>query len=43
MINKSDGGGSGSSAAAYGMMASIDNRKNVDEIMLDVLDKLYTI
>jgi hypothetical protein len=30
-------------AAAYGMMVAIDNRENVDEIMLDVLDKLYTV
>ncbi len=43
MMNGGEGGGSGSNAAAYGMMASIDNRENVDEIMLDVLDKLYTL
>lgn len=30
-------------AAAYGMMAADDNRENVDEIIPDVLDKLYTV
>jgi sphinganine-1-phosphate aldolase len=43
LMNKGEGKGSGTGAAAYGIMASIDNRENVDEIMLDVLDKLYTV
>jgi glutamate/tyrosine decarboxylase-like PLP-dependent enzyme len=30
-------------AAAYGMMVAIDNRENVDSIMLNVLDKLYSL
>lgn len=34
---------SGTGAAAYGIMAAINNRENVDEIILDVLDKLYTL
>jgi len=42
-MNSNEGGSSGTSAAAYGMMAVIDNRENVNEIMLDVLDKLYTL
>jgi hypothetical protein len=36
-------GAAATGAAAYGMMVAIDNRENVDEIMLDVLDKLYTV
>ncbi len=43
MMNSDDGGGGTTGAAAYGMMVAIDNRENVDEIMLDVLDKLYTV
>lgn len=42
MMNSDEGGGATTGAAAYGMMVAIDNRENVDEIMLDVLDKLYT-
>jgi hypothetical protein len=41
-MNKGEGRNAGTGAAAYGIMASINNRENVDEIMLDVLDKLYT-
>lgn len=40
--NKRGKQSSGTGAAAYGIMAAINNRENVDEIMLDVLDKLYT-
>jgi sphinganine-1-phosphate aldolase len=43
MMNSNEGGGGTTGAAAYGMMVAIDNRENVDEIMLDVLDKLYTV
>jgi len=42
LMNKGEGRNAGTGAAAYGIMASINNRENVDEIMLDVLDKLYT-
>jgi glutamate/tyrosine decarboxylase-like PLP-dependent enzyme len=41
MNGKSGGGATG--AAAYGMTVAIDNRSNVDEIMLDVLDRLYSV
>jgi sphinganine-1-phosphate aldolase len=41
--NKGERKSSGTGAAAYGIMASIINRENVDEIMLDVLDKLYSL
>ena len=37
------GGGRATGAAAYGMTVAIDNRSNVDEIMLDVLDRLYSV
>lgn len=37
------GGGGATGAAAYGMTVAIDNRSNVDEIMLDVLDRLYSV
>lgn len=30
-------------AAAYGMMVAIDNRENVNEIMLDAPDRPYTV
>lgn len=43
LMNKDNGKNTGTGAAAYGIMASINNRENVDEIMLDVLDKLYTV
>lgn len=43
LMNKGDSKNRGTGAAAYGIMASINNRENVDEIMLDVLDKLYTV
>jgi hypothetical protein len=43
LMNKGDGKNTGTGAAAYGIMASINNRENVDEIMLDMLDKLYTV
>ncbi len=43
MMNKGESGGAATGAAAYGMMVAIDNRENVDEIMLDVLDKLYAV
>ena len=42
MMNKDRVGGTATGAAAYGMMMAIDDRENVDEIMIDVLDKLYT-
>lgn len=42
MMNGKEGGGS-TGAAAYGMTVAIDNRENVDEIMLDVLDRLYSV
>ena len=41
MNGKSGGGATG--AATYGMTVAIDNRSNVDEIMLDVLDRLYSV
>jgi hypothetical protein len=41
MMNGKKGGGT-TSAAAYGMTVAIDNRENVDEIMLDVRDSLYS-
>ncbi len=43
MMHRDESGGASTGAAAYGMMVAIDNRENVDEIMLDVLDKLYTV
>jgi hypothetical protein len=43
LMNKGEGRNAGTGAAAYGIMASINNRENVDEIMLDVLDKLYSV
>jgi glutamate/tyrosine decarboxylase-like PLP-dependent enzyme len=43
LMNKGEGKNTATGAAAYGIMASINNRENVDEIMLDVLDKLYSI
>lgn len=43
MMNTGNTGGAATGAAAYGMMVAIDNRDNVDEIMLDVLDKLYSV
>ncbi len=42
LMNGKDGGGA-TGAAAYGMTVAIDNRPNVDEIMLDVLDRLYSV
>jgi glutamate/tyrosine decarboxylase-like PLP-dependent enzyme len=42
LMNGKDGGGT-TGAAAYGMTVAIDNRSNVDEIMLDVLDRLYSV
>jgi len=42
-LMKGKGGGGATGAAAYGMTVAIDNRSNVDEIMLDVLDRLYSI
>ena len=41
--DKADKSPSTTGAAAYGMMVAIDNRENVDEIMLSVLDKLYSV
>ena len=43
IMNRDESGGAATGAAAYGMMVAIDNRENVDEIMLDVLDKLYSV
>ncbi|MCK7537369.1 MAG: hypothetical protein MZV63_43620 [Marinilabiliales bacterium] len=43
IMNRDERGGAATGAAAYGMMVAIDNRENVDEIMLDVLDKLYSV
>ena len=43
MMSSSEGGGAATGAAAYGMMVAIENRDNAEEIMLDVLDKLYTV
>lgn len=43
VINRGDSRGANTGAAAYGMMVAIDNRENVEEIMLDVLDKLYSV
>lgn len=40
---KPEKGAATSGAAAYAMMMAIDNRENVEDIMLDVLDKLYTL
>jgi hypothetical protein len=42
LMNSKDGGGA-TGAAAYGLTVAIDNRSNVDEIMLDVLDRLYSV
>lgn len=42
-VNSGEKAAATTGAAAYGMMVAIDNRENVDEIMLDVLDKLYTV
>ena len=42
LMNGKDGCGA-TGAAAYGMTVAIDNRSNVDEIMLDVLDRLYSV
>lgn len=42
-MDSSEKGASTTGAAAYGMMVAIDNRENVENIMLDVLDKLYTL
>ena len=42
MMNGKEGGGT-TGAAAYGMTVAIDNREKVDEIMLDVLDRLYSV
>lgn len=42
-INKNEKVSATSGAAAYGMMVAIDNRDNVDDIILNVLDKLYTL
>ncbi|MDX9728565.1 MAG: hypothetical protein RBT50_04825 [Bacteroidales bacterium] len=42
MMNGKEGGGT-TGAAAYGMTVAIENRENVDEIMLDVLDRLYSV
>jgi glutamate/tyrosine decarboxylase-like PLP-dependent enzyme len=43
ILNTGNSGGATTGAAAYGMMVAIDNRENVNEIMLDVLDKLYSV
>ena len=43
VMSGGESGGAATGAAAYGMMVAIDNRDNADEIMLDVLDKLYTV
>lgn len=42
IMNGKEGGGT-TGAAAYGMTVAIENRENVDEIMLDVLDRLYSV
>jgi sphinganine-1-phosphate aldolase len=42
-MDTKDKGTSATGAAAYGMMVAIDNRENVDDIMLNVLDKLYSV
>ena len=42
-VDSHEKGATTTGAAAYGMMVAIDNRENVDEIMLDVLDKLYSV
>jgi hypothetical protein len=42
-MNQAETGAAASGAAAYGMMVAIDNRENVDDIMLNVLDKLYSV
>lgn len=42
-MDMKDKGTSATGAAAYGMMVAIDNRENVDDIMLNVLDKLYSV
>jgi len=41
MMNGKEGGGT--TGAAYGMTVAIENRDNVDEIMLDVLDGIYSV
>lgn len=43
LTNKKEGKTYTTDAGAYGIMASIHNRENVNEIMLDVLDKLYSV
>lgn len=42
-MNQAETGAPASGAAAYGMMVAIDNRENVDDIMLNVLDTLYSV
>jgi glutamate/tyrosine decarboxylase-like PLP-dependent enzyme len=42
MMDGKEGGGA-TGAAAYGMTVAIDRREEVDEILLDVLDKLYSV
>jgi glutamate/tyrosine decarboxylase-like PLP-dependent enzyme len=42
-VTESEKGAASTGAAAYGMMAAIDNRENVDDIILQVLDKIYTV
>ena len=43
IMNRDESGGAATGAAAYGMMVAIDYRENVDELMLAVLDKLYSV
>jgi sphinganine-1-phosphate aldolase len=43
LFNQKEGSKPGKTAAMYGMTASLDNRKNVHEMILEVMDKIYSI
>jgi sphinganine-1-phosphate aldolase len=43
LFNNDDSSKPGKSAAMYGITAAIDNRKNVREMVLDVMDKMYRV
>lgn len=43
LFKQDSSGKPGKSAAMYGITASIDNRKNVHDMVLDVLDRMYRV
>jgi glutamate/tyrosine decarboxylase-like PLP-dependent enzyme len=43
LFNQKEGSKPGRSAAMYGMTATLGNRKNVHEMVLDVMDNIYTL